>query len=165
LLAHGRWFSLGTPASSTTKTGRHDIAEILLKVALKHQKSNISRTCCNNTGIGVFFKQCFGGVFSDLIFANGQNNVVKLEKVGATKLADYTDQLVQHYKIDSLDTHAYLNRAALVGCKNQALSENYDHVQQIYLYPYVSMNRVLFHHLKTKHLVKITLNSFTLENI
>jgi hypothetical protein len=27
-------------ASSTTKTGLHDIAEILLKVALKHQKSN-----------------------------------------------------------------------------------------------------------------------------
>jgi hypothetical protein len=40
LLAHGRWFSLCTPASSTTKTGRHDIAEILLKVALKPQKSN-----------------------------------------------------------------------------------------------------------------------------
>jgi hypothetical protein len=39
LLAYGRWFSPGTPASSTTKTGRHDIAEILLKVALKHQKS------------------------------------------------------------------------------------------------------------------------------
>jgi hypothetical protein len=37
LLAHGQWFS---PASSTTKTGRHDIAEILLKVALKHQKLN-----------------------------------------------------------------------------------------------------------------------------
>ena len=34
LLAHGRWFSSGTPASSTTKTGLHDIAEILLKVAL-----------------------------------------------------------------------------------------------------------------------------------
>jgi hypothetical protein len=34
LLAHGRWFFPGTPASSTTKTGRHDIAEILLKVAL-----------------------------------------------------------------------------------------------------------------------------------
>jgi hypothetical protein len=34
LLAHGRLFSLGTPASSTTKTGRHDIAEILLKVVL-----------------------------------------------------------------------------------------------------------------------------------
>jgi len=34
LFTHGRWFSPGTPASSTTKTGRHDIAEILLKVAL-----------------------------------------------------------------------------------------------------------------------------------
>jgi hypothetical protein len=39
LLAHGRWFSPVTPASSTTKAGRHDIAEILLKTALstKHQ--------------------------------------------------------------------------------------------------------------------------------
>jgi hypothetical protein len=34
LLAQDRWFSQGTPASSTTKIGRHDIAEILLKVAL-----------------------------------------------------------------------------------------------------------------------------------
>jgi len=40
LLAHGRWFSPDTPASSTTKTGRHDIAEILLKVALNTKKSN-----------------------------------------------------------------------------------------------------------------------------
>jgi hypothetical protein len=31
---HGRWFSPDTLASSTTKTGRHDIAQILLKVAL-----------------------------------------------------------------------------------------------------------------------------------
>jgi hypothetical protein len=37
LFAHGRWFSSGITASSTTKTGRHDTAEILLKVALKHQ--------------------------------------------------------------------------------------------------------------------------------
>jgi hypothetical protein len=35
LLAHGRWFSPGTPAASTTKTGRHDIAEILLKVTIR----------------------------------------------------------------------------------------------------------------------------------
>jgi hypothetical protein len=34
LHARGRWFSPGSPASSITKTGRHDIAEILLKVAL-----------------------------------------------------------------------------------------------------------------------------------
>jgi hypothetical protein len=34
LLAHGQWFSPVTSASSTTKTDRHDIAGILLKVAL-----------------------------------------------------------------------------------------------------------------------------------
>jgi hypothetical protein len=36
LFAHGWWFSPGTPASSTTKTGRHDIAEILLKVGCQN---------------------------------------------------------------------------------------------------------------------------------
>ena len=40
LLAHGRWFYPGTPASSTTKTGRHDIDEILLKEALNTQQIN-----------------------------------------------------------------------------------------------------------------------------
>jgi hypothetical protein len=43
LLAHGRWFSPGTPASSTTKTGRHDIAEILLKVALNTKNQSINQ--------------------------------------------------------------------------------------------------------------------------
>ena len=38
LLAHGRWFSPGTPVSSTTKTGRRDIVEILLKVELNTLK-------------------------------------------------------------------------------------------------------------------------------
>jgi len=33
-LATGRWCSPGTPVSSTNKTDRNDITEILLKVAL-----------------------------------------------------------------------------------------------------------------------------------
>jgi hypothetical protein len=33
-LAAGQWFSPGTPISSTNKLNRHDLAEILLKVAL-----------------------------------------------------------------------------------------------------------------------------------
>jgi hypothetical protein len=37
LLAHGRWFSPGTPASYTTKTGRHD--EILLNNTKNQIKS------------------------------------------------------------------------------------------------------------------------------
>jgi hypothetical protein len=44
LLVHGRWFSPGTPASSTTKTGRHHIAEILLKVALNTKNQSINQS-------------------------------------------------------------------------------------------------------------------------
>ena len=33
-LAAGQWFSPGTPVSSTNKTDRHNINEILLKVVL-----------------------------------------------------------------------------------------------------------------------------------
>jgi hypothetical protein len=40
LLAHGWWFSPGAPASSTTKTGLHDIAEIMLKMALNKINQN-----------------------------------------------------------------------------------------------------------------------------
>ena len=40
LLAHGRWFSTGTPTLSTTKTGRHDKDELLLKVALNTKNQN-----------------------------------------------------------------------------------------------------------------------------
>jgi hypothetical protein len=39
-LSTGRWFSLGPPVSSTNKTDRHDITEILLKVASKTNKRN-----------------------------------------------------------------------------------------------------------------------------
>jgi hypothetical protein len=54
LLSHGRWFSPDTLASSTTKTGRNDIAEILLKVALNtinqiKSKSNIAKTPISRT--------------------------------------------------------------------------------------------------------------------
>ena len=40
LLATDLWFSPGTPMSSTNKTDRHDITEILLKVALNTIKPN-----------------------------------------------------------------------------------------------------------------------------
>jgi hypothetical protein len=42
----GQWFSLGTPVSSTNKTDRHDITEILLKVALNTIKQTISSDDC-----------------------------------------------------------------------------------------------------------------------
>ena len=42
-IATGRWFSPGTPVSSTYKIDRHDIAEILLKVALNTIKQTNKR--------------------------------------------------------------------------------------------------------------------------
>ena len=49
-LATGRWFSPGSPVSSTNKTDRHDIAEILLKVTL----NTINQTIINwGTGLAI----------------------------------------------------------------------------------------------------------------
>ena len=55
LLAHGRWFSPGTPASSTTKMGRHEIAEILLKVALNTKNQSIKSIRCTFCEISIEF--------------------------------------------------------------------------------------------------------------
>jgi len=52
LLAHGQCFSPGTPASATTKTGRHDIAEILLKVAL-NTKNQIIKSIINAVSVQI----------------------------------------------------------------------------------------------------------------
>ena len=60
-LAAGRWFSPGRPVSSTNKTERHDITEILLKFALSTIKTtnqslmiyNLVRTASANGGAGI----------------------------------------------------------------------------------------------------------------
>ena len=49
LLAAGRWFSPGTPISSTNKTDRHDITEIVLKVALNTITLIITPLCILRT--------------------------------------------------------------------------------------------------------------------
>jgi hypothetical protein len=60
LFAHGRWFSRDTPASSTTKTGHHDIAEILLKVALNTKiQSNQWKNIIFNSLIQIVAKSPF----------------------------------------------------------------------------------------------------------
>ena len=53
LFAHDQWFSLGTLASSITKTSCHDIAEILLKVtkSTKKNKSIHLVMCCSLVNI------------------------------------------------------------------------------------------------------------------
>ena len=56
-----RWFSPGSPACSITKTGRHDITEILLKLAVRHQKSiknQIKLKLCFSFSFHVSALQC-----------------------------------------------------------------------------------------------------------
>jgi hypothetical protein len=45
----------GTPASSTSKTGRHDIAEILLKVTLSTKNQSKTVVHLNNKNIDIKF--------------------------------------------------------------------------------------------------------------
>jgi hypothetical protein len=47
-LATSRWFSPGTPVSSTNKTDRHDITEILLKVGFNTINQPTNPLCATN---------------------------------------------------------------------------------------------------------------------
>ena len=85
LLAHGRWFSPRTPASSTTKTCRHDISEILLKVAL----STINQI--------IKFNQILQWQYQTLslsmsLVRNGKENVekIRIKKTFVVSLIMYT---------------------------------------------------------------------------
>ena len=54
LLAHGRWFSHGTPASCTSKNGCHDLSEILQKMALNTK--NHSNSTDQNDPFSALFR-------------------------------------------------------------------------------------------------------------
>jgi hypothetical protein len=54
-----QWFSQGTPVSLTNKTDRHDITEILLKVALNTIKQTNKQTyvdLCFNNNVNISFR-------------------------------------------------------------------------------------------------------------
>ena len=63
-----RWFSPGTPVSSTNKTDCHDIAEILLKVPLNNIKQTNSCHLCSHrtptfTILSIYFYAIFRVLF------------------------------------------------------------------------------------------------------
>ena len=62
LLVTGRWFSLGTPVSSTIKTDRHDITDILLKQGVKHHKATKLHV------IPLTYNYCFLSHYNTCIF-------------------------------------------------------------------------------------------------
>jgi hypothetical protein len=63
LLAHGLWFSPDTPASSTTKTDRYDIAES----GVKHNKSKLNQNLMLLHFNGMSRKKSFKYLFLKLI--------------------------------------------------------------------------------------------------
>ena len=70
LLAYSQWFSPGTPASSITKTGRHDIAKILLKVALNTENQNQNQIKSRFHHSGYHGK----GIYAELFFVIIRNH-------------------------------------------------------------------------------------------
>ena len=71
-LAAGMWFSPGTLVSSTNKTGRHNITEILLKVALNTITLVIFPVILKRLSVNVYIKFVFV-VWSHVIFLVRQN--------------------------------------------------------------------------------------------
>ena len=78
LLVHDQCFSPGTPVSSTTKTGRHDIAEILLKMALNTKNQSISGYCCFNvvTSLSTVDTFCVKDLIDVLISSSSSSDFV-----------------------------------------------------------------------------------------
>ena len=92
LRAHNRWFSPGTPASSTSKTGRH--IEILLKVALNTiinqiKSINFLGFLCKSEDIQPLFQDiCFNQLFRS---HNYHNILIDVKKTSIfTPLLIYT---------------------------------------------------------------------------
>jgi hypothetical protein len=94
-LAKSRWFSPGTPVSSTNKTDRHDITETLLKVALNTITLNQKQTSfCVQFLIGGRFVDIVDHhlrtVFSQVNLGSG---LKQFQRRGEVKLGKWTTTL------------------------------------------------------------------------
>ena len=73
-----KWFSLGPPLSSTNKTNRYDISEIMLKVAL----NTIKQTNIIGQGgwcVWCHFQQYFSYIMMVILLLMEENKVVSAD--------------------------------------------------------------------------------------
>jgi hypothetical protein len=89
-------FTIPTLASSTTKTGRHDIAEILLKVALKHQKSKTNPYF----GMPSVFRHRHG--LLDIFIIEIYNSSKSILGARVSSLGNRSPQLINHVGAETL---------------------------------------------------------------
>jgi hypothetical protein len=92
-LETGQWFSPGTLISSTNKTGRHDITEILLKVTLNtiNQTYSISSACIISKLCKVWFS------LGTLVWPLGTNLSMKTSDNFERSIIHWKPGLSNHY--------------------------------------------------------------------
>jgi hypothetical protein len=79
-LATGRRFSPGPPVSSTINTDRHDITDILLKVALSTIKqTNISQRIVRRRQLGIDLVYCDRCCFAKTPFSDLLHKIIKVK--------------------------------------------------------------------------------------
>jgi hypothetical protein len=79
-LAASRWFSLGTPVSSTDKTDCYHITEILLKVALKHHNPYV-HNYWELTTLVVIGTDCIGSYKTKLPYDHDHDGPVQIRNI------------------------------------------------------------------------------------
>ena len=82
-LSVGRWFSPGTLVSFTNKTDRHDITEILLKVALNTIILTLIPLFVFCFFVFGYILRNWGYIFRRSIFCSRENNIASVTKINS----------------------------------------------------------------------------------
>ena len=75
----GQWFSPGTPVSSTNKTDRHDVTEILLNVALNTIALILTLTFSFRSFVNISLKRSWYSIFFELAIIIKLNQIKTLD--------------------------------------------------------------------------------------
>ena len=121
-LVAGRWFSMGTPVPSTNKADRHDIIEILLKVAL------------NTIALYKLWKLV-------------EKNIYWTKRYQFTYLTNSTNEIIVHERFDlrwCRNSVRLQTGEICISMVTKKDNKSYCSFQKLYLYCYIFMNGVFY---------------------